>query len=57
MCDTSRRAIFLKELLLYIKGVEMEQYTHSQDTVTSVEGYWTYRRVSGAVRVCLAINE
>ena len=57
MCDMRRRGLFLKEMLIYIKAVEMEQYVHSKEAVVSLDEYWMYRASSGAVRVCLALNE
>lgn len=57
LTDVRRRALLLKELLLYVKAVEAEQTTQKVEIVGNVEEYWTYRGLSGAVRVCLAINE
>jgi len=57
VCDTRRRGLFLKEMLVYIKAVEMEQYVHAKEEVVSLDEYWMYRASSGAVRVCLALNE
>lgn len=57
MTDACRRAVLLKELLLYVKAVEAEQKTQAAEVVGGVGEYWAYRGLSGAVRVCLAINE
>jgi len=60
LCDAARRAIVLKELLLYVKAVEAEQKVVTmggEHEIGSVEEYWTYRGLSGAVRVCFSINE
>ncbi len=53
--DQRRR--LLVEMEVFMETSELEQKTRLNDTLPTVESYWSCRMGTSAVGVCLAVNE
>ena len=54
---SARRNNILEELSFFIEMTHVEQQAQMTDELPSVEQYMEYRMGTGAVRLCLALNE